>query len=64
MSLKKGKSYTLKITGKVGKATFKASNKTVATVSKNGNVKAKSKGKTVVTVKSNGITLRCNVTVK
>lgn len=64
LSLKKGKSYTLKITGKVGKATFKSSNTTVATVSKKGNVKAKSKGKTVVTVKSNGITLKCNVTVK
>lgn len=55
---------TLKITGKVGKATFKSSNKKVAVVNKSGKITAKRKGTCTITVKTNGITLKCKVTVK
>lgn len=55
---------TLKITGKVGKATFKSSNKKVAVVNKSGKITAKKKGTCTITVKTNGITLKCKVTVK
>jgi len=55
---------TLKITGKVGKATFKSSNKKIATVSSSGKIKAKKKGKCTITVKTNGRTLKCKVKVK
>ncbi|MGN1050996.1 MAG: leucine-rich repeat protein [Acutalibacteraceae bacterium] len=63
LKLKPKKSYTLKITGKIGKATFKSSNKKIATVSSKGKVVAKKKGSTYITVKSNGITLKCKVRV-
>jgi uncharacterized protein YjdB len=56
--------YTLKVTGKVGKATFKSSNKKIATVNSKGVIVAKSKGTATVTVKSNGVTLKTKVTVK
>lgn len=62
--LKKGKSFMLKITGKIGKATFKSSNKKIAAVTNYGKIKAKNKGKATITVKTNGITLKCKVTVK
>ncbi len=64
VSLKKCKSFVLKVTGKVGKATFKTSNKKIAVVSKGGKITAKKSGKATITVKSNGVTLRCKVTVK
>ena len=57
-------SKTLKITGKIGKATFKTSNKKIATVSTGGKITAKKKGTCTITVKSNGITMKCKVTVK
>ncbi len=63
-NIKIGKTYKLKITGKVGKAKFKSSNKKVATVSKLGKIKAKKKGKATITVTTNGIKLKCKVTVK
>jgi hypothetical protein len=63
-TLKKGKTFKLKITGKVGKAKFSSSNKKVATVSKKGKIKAKKKGKATITVKTNGIKLKCKITVK
>ncbi len=63
-TLKKGKSFTLKITGKVGKAKFVSSNKKVATVSAKGVVKAKNKGKSTITVTTNGVKLRCKIIVK
>ena len=63
-TIKKGKTFKLKITGKVGKATFKTSNKKIATVSSAGKIKAKKKGKATITVKTNGMTLKCKVTVK
>jgi hypothetical protein len=62
--ISKGKTFTLKITGKVGKATFKSSNSKVAKVSKNGKITAKKKGKATITVKTNGIKLTCKVRVK
>lgn len=64
ITLVKGKSAKLKITGKVGKATFKSNNKKIATVSSSGKIKAKKKGKCTITVKSNGITMKCKVKVK
>ena len=62
--LKTGKTFKLKITGKIGKATFKSSNKKIAAVTTAGKIKAKKKGKATITVKTNGITLKCKVTVK
>ena len=56
--------FTLKITGKVGKAKFTTSNKKVATVSTTGKITAKKKGTATITVKTNGITLKCKITVK
>lgn len=64
LNLKKTKSVTLKITGKVGKATFKTSNKKIATVNSKGKVVAKKKGKATISVRTNGVTLKCKVTVK
>ena len=63
--LKVKKKYKIKIVGKTGKATFKSSNKKIATVSKEGVVKAKKKGKATITVKTNGkIKLKFKVKVK
>ena len=64
ITLVKGKTAQLKITGKVGKATFKSSNKKVATVTSGGKIKAKKKGQCTITVKTNGLTLKCKVKVK
>ncbi len=64
LSLKKGKSFTLKISGKVGTPKFTSSKKKIASVSQKGVIKAKSKGTTVISVNTNGITLKCKVTVK
>lgn len=63
-TLKLKKKFTLKIKGQIGKATFKSSNKKVASVTKKGKITAKKKGKAVITVKTNGITLKCKITVK
>ena len=64
VTLKKGKSFTLKITGKVGSATFKSNNKKAAVVTKSGKITAKKSGKATITVKTNGVTLKCKVKVK
>ena len=64
VSLKKNKTFTIKITGKVGKATFKSSKTSVATVNKNGKITAKKKGNATITVKTNGVTLKLKVKVK
>jgi hypothetical protein len=61
--LKVGKTFNLKIIGKVGKATYSSSNKKVVTVTKSGKVKAVKSGTATIKVKTNGITLRCKVTV-
>jgi uncharacterized protein YjdB len=63
-TLKVKKNFTLKITGKIGKATFTSSNKKVATVNSKGKITAKKKGTATVTVKTNGIKLKCKITVK
>ncbi len=64
VKLKKGKTFKLKIIGKIGKAKFKSSKKKIVAVTKKGKLKAKKKGKAVITVKTNGIKLKCKVTVK
>lgn len=63
LTIKKGKTAKLKITGTNAKVTWKSSKKKVATV-KNGVVTAKKTGKTKITAKVAGKTLICNVTVK
>lgn len=64
-TLKRGKSFTIKITGKKGTAKFKSGNKRIATVSKKGKIKALRKGKVTITVTTNGkIKLKFKLTVK
>ncbi|MDD6645515.1 MAG: Ig-like domain-containing protein [Oscillospiraceae bacterium] len=64
----RGKSYILKIIGKIGTASFSSSNKRICTVNSKGNItvnKKARKGKTVtITVNTNGIKLTCKVKVK
>ena len=57
------KSYQLKVIGISKKATWKSSNKKVATVSKNGKVTGNKKGSAVITAKVNKKTYKCKVTV-
>lgn len=64
-TLRVGKSFKIKITGKVGAAKFVSSNKKIAAVSKSGKVKAKKKGRAVITVVTNvKIKLKCKIKVK
>lgn len=68
VSIGRGKSYTLKITGKIGTAKFYTSNKKIATVNSKGKIKVNKKAKkgkiVIIKVKTNGITLKCKVKVK
>jgi hypothetical protein len=64
LTLKKGKTFKLKITGKVGNAKFTTNNKKVAKVNSKGKITAKKKGNAIITIKTNGITLKCKVKVK
>ncbi len=70
LTLKKGKTSTLKVTATPKEAdtnlTWKSSNTKVATVDKNGKIKAKKKGKVTITVtdKNSGKKATCTVTVK
>ena len=64
VSIKKGKTFTLKIAGKIGTAKFTSSNKKIATVNTKGKITAKKKGTVTIKVKTNGITLVCKVKVK
>ena len=68
VSISRGKSYNLKIVGRIGTAKFYTSNKKVATVNSAGkitvNKKAKKNQSCYITVKTNGVTLRCKVKVK
>ena len=57
------KSATIRVKGTKSRATWKSSNKKVATV-KNGKITAKKKGKAVVTAKIKGTVLKCDVVVK
>ena len=63
LTLKKNKSYTLKVMGKVGTAKFTSSNTKIVTVNKYGKILAKKKGNAIVSVKTNGETLKCRVKV-
>lgn len=65
LRLKKGHSYTLKISKRMTKATYSSSNKKIATVNKYGKIKAskKKKGTAIITVKANCYTLKCKVKV-
>ena len=63
-SIKKGKSFKLKVVGKIGKVKFKSSNKKIATVSKSGKIKAKKKGKVTITVIANGKKIRFKLRIK
>ena len=68
LTLKKGKSFRLKVTltpaDSQDKITYKTSNKKIATVSKTGKVKAKKKGKVKITVISGKKKAVCTVKVK
>lgn len=64
ISIHKGHSYRLNISGAFTYVDWKSSNKNVAKVSMFGNVKAKSKGTTVITAKVKGRVLKCTVNVK
>ena len=63
LTLKKNKSYTLKVMGKVGTAKFTSSNTKIVTVNKYGKILAKKKGNAIIIVKTNGETLKCKVKV-
>ncbi len=64
LSLKKGKTFTVKVKGGSGRVTFKSSNKKVVTVSTKGKLKAIKRGTATITVTVCGIKLKCKVTVK
>ncbi len=64
MTLKKGKTFTLKITGTSKLVTFKSSNKSVASVNYMGKITAKKSGSTVITVKYGKRRLSCKINVK
>lgn len=64
LTLKKGKTYRLKVKGPVIGAKWKSKNKKIATVSWSGKVKAVSKGSTEIIAVSGGKTLKCKVIVK
>ncbi len=68
LTLKKGKSFRLKVTltpaDSQDKITYKTSNKKIATVSKTGKIKAKKKGKVKITVISGKKKVVCTVKVK
>lgn len=64
VSLKEGKTTTLKVKGTKKKVKWSSSNKKVATVNQKGKVTAKKKGKATITAKVAGKKYKCIVTVK
>lgn len=62
-NLKKGRGFTLVITGGVGEPKFTSNNKKIATVANYGYVQAKKKGLATITVKTNGMKLKCKIKV-
>ncbi|HEX3078638.1 MAG TPA: Ig-like domain-containing protein [Lachnospiraceae bacterium] len=64
LTLKVGDIASLKVVGANGKATWKSSNTSVATVSKSGKVTAVEAGKSTITATIKGKKYTCKVTVK
>lgn len=64
LTLRKGKTFRLKVKGTKGKVTWKSSKKSVATVDQKGKVRAKKSGRATITAKVGSTTLKCKVTVK
>lgn len=64
LTMKKGKTYQLKLKNTSKKVTWKSTDKKVAAVGKNGKVTAKKKGNAVIKAVSGGKTYRCKVKVK
>lgn len=62
LTIAKGKSSTLAVTGTTCKVTWSAGNSKYVTV-KNGKITAKKTGKATITAKVNGSTLKCKVTI-
>lgn len=63
-TIRKNKSFKLKVTGGSGKIVYTTSNKKIATIKGKGKIIGKKKGKTTITVKVCGLRLKCKVTVK
>lgn len=63
-TMKKGSTYTLKITGTKKKVKWTSSNKKVATVNSKGKVTAKKKGTCTITAKIGNKKYKCKITVK
>lgn len=63
ISLQKGKTYTLKVTGTKKKAKWSSNKKTIATVTKKGKVTAKKPGTAVITAKIGKKKYKCKVKV-
>ena len=64
ITMTKGKSYRLKVSGTKRKVTWSSSKKSVAAVNSSGKVTAKKKGTAVITAKVCSKRYRCKVTVK
>ncbi|MDF2537943.1 MAG: hypothetical protein K0S76_964 [Herbinix sp.] len=64
LSLEKGTSSTLKVTGNVKSPTWYTSNKSVATVTSTGKITAKALGTATITAYVDGKKLYCKLTVK
>lgn len=63
VTLEKGKSYTLPLTGTKGEAVWSSNDESVATVSDTGKVKAIAPGTATITVKVDGKTMKSYITV-
>ncbi len=64
VTLNKGKTYTLKVSGTKKKVIWSSSNKKVAIVNSKGKVTAKKKGTATITAKADGLSVKSKVTVK
>lgn len=64
LTIYKGASASLKVTGNSGKVRWSSSKKSVATVTASGKVNGKKAGKAVIYAKTGKKTLKCKVTVK
>lgn len=64
IKLEVGEKISLKINGKIKKASWKSSDKKVARVNKSGTVTAKNKGGAVITAKVNNTKYKCRIRVE